>query len=309
MLPRLAATIGFSIVLLIARPADASSFSLAGGVSENIGAGWSTVEEYLYPSGLLIPAVAILHDHNQTTTFEAFASSAAGKAGLGTLASATVANDGSLGGPFGTGASAVAAAAMLFDDFFIPGAAGSFQSTSFNVALDGTLLGSANASGIGTGQISVLFEVSGVNVGGGFQVLQGMGGGPSVTTSGVLTGWSGFGKVTSPSFNAPLGTPFTVKISLTSVASAVGAQNDTFAAAGAADFAHTLTFISGEPVFNLPAGMTIDSLDAGIIDNHYTVSATPPSSSPVPEPASLTLTGLGLAAAAYRRIRRTSATH
>ena len=72
-----------------------------------------------------------------------------------------------------------------------------------------------------------------------------------------------------------------------------GPGNDFFFAQGQADSGHTLTFARSGPVFNLGAGLTLNSVEAGIADNLLT---------PVPEPpAALVLAGLGLLAVRSRR--------
>jgi PEP-CTERM motif-containing protein len=62
------------------------------------------------------------------------------------------------------------------------------------------------------------------------------------------------------------------------------------------DFSHTLSFAASGPVFNLPTGYTVNSVDGGIVDNHFVTST-------VPEPGTLILLGAGLLgmAGAFRR--------
>ena len=123
-----------------------------------------------------------MHTKNgDITTFDGFASSTAGKGGLGTVATdqhlerqralrRAVRN-----GSVGRGR----CDCRMFDDFLIAGGTSRiFSNTSFNVFLDGLLFGAANSGRHWNGAaVRVVFEVNGVNIGGGFQVLQGMSGG------------------------------------------------------------------------------------------------------------------------------------
>jgi hypothetical protein len=63
------------------------------------------------------------------------------------------------------------------------------------------------------------------------------------------------------------------------------------------DFAHTLSFPASGPVFNLPAGYTIDVPDLGILNNRFGTDGGPS----VPEPSSMVLTGGALIAASLLR--------
>jgi hypothetical protein len=86
---------------------------------------------------------------------------------------------------------------------------------------------------------------------------------------GVLSSWAApEGIVTSPEFSVGAGTPFTLEIVLAVSAQATAdALENAFVAHANADFGHTLRFVTDRPVFDLPAGYTVSSPDAGIADN------------------------------------------
>lgn len=68
------------------------------------------------------------------------------------------------------------------------------------------------------------------------------------------------------------------------------------------DFSNTLTFPTSGPVFNLPAGYTIDVPDFNIFDNQF----IPDGATGVPEPSSMALSGVALIAVWLLRRKRRS---
>jgi len=74
--------------------------------------------------------------------------------------------------------------------------------------------------------------------------------------------------LTTPSFLAPVGVPFAVRMYMESdvgVSDSWSAGNAT----SASDFSNSLSFIEGAPVFDLPAGYTVNSIDGNIVDNQF----------------------------------------
>jgi hypothetical protein len=113
---------------------------------------------------------------------------------------------------------------------------------------------------------------------------------------------------TSPSFLAPVGQPFFFGFGLSNSGgvSNTGGPAAVFGRARS-DFGSTLQFASTGPVFNLPDGFTINSVDALITDNRWTGAVTGPA--PVPEPATLTLVAGSIIsgiAVRWRRRRRSA---
>jgi len=100
---------------------------------------------------------------------------------------------------------------------------------------------------------------------------------------------------TSPVMILP-GSPFQVSLKLdasTSVSDymAGGVTDVDILADALADVSHTVTFHTGGPVFGVPTGFTVNSVDAGIVDNAYVI----------PEPATMRLLLPGLLVLWWRR--------
>lgn len=188
------------------------------------------------------------------------------------------------GGTYEFGVQAAGVAFATYYDMIVPGSAG-LVSTSVNMSLHGSLVtnpflpqhgpNSANSS------VQVVFFVNGNNIGGGMQTLSSYyGSSPGLSSTGILASWNPLtGDITSPSFMVEANVPFTMQIQLQADAGASGYMQDSFILGGNADFGSTLTFPTTGPVFNLPAGYTADSPDAGIVNNQYIA----------PEPTSLAL--------------------
>jgi hypothetical protein len=86
---------------------------------------------------------------------------------------------------------------------------------------------------------------------------------------GILGDWTPpLGTITSVPFTVQAGTPFTLQIELLVIVSVnADATEDAFVAQSTSDFGSTLRFPTGAPVFHLPAGYSVSSPDAGIVDN------------------------------------------
>lgn len=134
---------------------------------------------------------------------------------------------------------------------------------------------------------------------------------PRVTSSGILEDVT-FGSVvaghvpiSTDTFDLPVDRPFSLFLRLRTSADIGGVAPTGFTEALArSNFGDTLSFATTGPVFDLPEGFTVNSASGQIVDNRW-VGA---SASPVPEPSSLALLGVGmLGLLGYGRQRRSIA--
>lgn len=119
----------------------------------------------------------------------------------------------------------------------------------------------------------------------------------STIGGGSLAGYIGGAvDMTTPELQIPTGVPLTLQIQLSSISDALAAYHPDGSSAEASSEAE-LWLPLNTPLFNLPEGFTVNSLDGAIVDNIYTV---------VPETEHyLALAGAGLALfGLYRRARR-----
>lgn len=143
---------------------------------------------------------------------------------------------------------------------------GSLEVVSANTLVD---LNAANAA------ISVNLRVDGILLTdaqgntNGIGISSTAGGADQVNALGALAAWtSPLGVITSPSFMVEAGTPFMLEIELVAIAGAnADATENAFVAESNSDFGSTLRFPTGVPIFDLPAGYSVSSPDAGIVDN------------------------------------------
>jgi len=196
-------------------------------------------------------------------------------------------------------------AEFTLTDVIISGTPGRIT-TSLNLHLSGTqITGAINEPAIGetssNGHASVQLQAV---VNGNNQIGQGAktygttwrSDGVELAT-GWLTNWSGDGDLTSDPFTVNANEYFTLMVQLQTSAYATAWTAQFGGASGSADFSHTASFATDQPVFNLPAGYTASSASAGMVDNTFSV----PESG-----ALLTLSawGTGLVLSARRRHRR-----
>lgn len=210
-----------------------------------------------------------------------------------------------IAGPSGLGASSQSSVAgyieadssEAFNDFVISGPGSGFVDASLNVYLSGSIgidvVG--DTPNVGAGVV-----VSGLLNGTAFSGLVNpcvgsCGGQPPFYTSGILS------SVTEDSladttidgvFNTgivalPVNQPFSVSLELQAGDNAGTAGTSAFSL-----FFDTLSFSTTGPVFDLPPGYTVNSVDAGIVNNQFSTA---------PEPGALILFATGLVGILVKR--------
>jgi hypothetical protein len=208
---------------------------------------------------------------------------------------------------------AFSSAMLTMDDFIISGAPGTLITTRLNLHLTGTeeagstLFTNSALTGSASGLATefVFITVAGKNVGTGEHNLTSTNGGPATAVGlGLLANFTGNNVLTTNLFTVAANTPFSVALDLVAQGDSILSGNGAGFTTSLSDFSNTLTFVEGAPVFDLPAGYTASSLEAGIVNNRFTPAD---GAAVVPEPSSIILWGIGglfLTIGSLRRRRR-----
>lgn len=208
------------------------------------------------------------------------------------------------------------ASARMEGDFIISGPSGGTIGGSINLQISGAFFfdGSPNSEGNsiqiqgsgfgGTIRHSVTVDASG-NV--FTNTIGGTWFGDHASTTSTSTGlsYTWDDTYTTPVLSLPVGQVFRLgwlaQTSSEYIQSPPDANGNKFMGSTGADFSHTITFVSGGDVFNLPDGYTVNSVDFNIVDNCFNGSncnddgGGDGDGGTVPTPGSVSLVGACLA--------------
>ena len=190
-----------------------------------------------------------------------------------------------IGGPsFNEYLSSYGFAKVTFDDVVFSGP-NPTRTTSINVHLSGLIIAGALPQNSSNGNVQLIFYYNDDNVGGGYSSLNVYAGNSELTQTGPLVGFTGNNNIKSKDFEAAVApnnnikskdfvvltnVPVKIGIAFQVAASATANYSTTANTVANADFGSTLTLAIGRPVFDLPPGYTVNSVQAGIVNNIYT---------------------------------------
>ena len=144
--------------------------------------------------------------------------------------------------------------------------------------------------GSGSGVLSSVdfsMQINGTGYDGGTRNLLYNNGIPSAPSdTGMLVGFNGDMNLKTKVFTLPVNTLIPMALYLTAASSVWVDFADSFRTSSYSDFGGTLTFATDRPVFDLPLGYSVDSAEAGVVDNMF--------AAPVPLPSAVWLFGSGL---------------
>lgn len=228
---------------------------------------------------------------------DSFASASAGFSGLHLSATQVLSVAGVKSGSRGN--STQTYAAWTFDDFLISGPGSASVISSLNQFVSGTLYATGFTDDQGPltsfvtsqGEFFIEITLNGARAGGGDVSYTFSNGTILETSSELLEGVSAGGAIStvisSDELLLPVGQVFSIEVEASANASGrvqingmPADENDAATASGGgfSDFLSTVSFPKSGPVFNLPAGYTVNSVSAGVVNNRL-----------VPEPTALAL--------------------
>lgn len=188
-------------------------------------------------------------------------------------------------------------AIAVWKDFIVTGPAGpSTVPISVNALIEGGVAASMGSGSSPTSRLggSVQFYIESglqndffwtISYGGTYGLSINAGEGPVYDRTGLLANFDGSTVVTTGLFNVPVNTPFAIRFGMNTATVLRTRYGSVFSMEVGVDFSDTAKFPTDGPAFNLPAGYTINSVDAGIVDNRYVA---------VPEASSMLLSAISV---------------
>jgi hypothetical protein len=269
----------------------AGMYTVSGRIDRQVGSSFSALDEYGFTSiGPPIEGGAFHNGDNDFPPTLGVGSSRSSIFGLGADAYARAISVSSFGSNFDYVFATLTFASGIWSDFVVTGPAGpSTVPISVNAFLEGsnTTRLSSSPSQFAQADSSVSMQILGGGqiFGGDFTQTNKQSTGVTQSASGLLANFDGSSVVTTPVFNVPVNTPFSIEFRLSVDALVQSRFGEIFFMESSSNFSNTLTFATNGPVFNLPSGYTINSVDAGIVNNAYVA---------IPEPSTLWLSALGV---------------
>lgn len=155
------------------------------------------------------------------------------------------------------------------------GTAGTSISVPFNLFLAGGFIIGTNLTDYFTSAasyVSISVRSGNTDLTGGTATSSSiLGNAPVLATTGALAAFNGAMPIQTPALTVTVGQPFSLELDLTAGAGVSGAINRSANLFANADFGDTFSFATDGPVAVLPAGYTLNSAEANIIDNAYTL--------------------------------------
>jgi len=249
----------------------ATDYHVAANLTKTIATNTTPLGDYDLDGATTTGSEVHFDDPNMPTAHTQ-ANSQGGPDGLHARAFAASSKDVAGGPAFNYSLSSTAFVQGTWTDVVISGPAGSGPiPVSFNVHLDGSD-STPSVGGIAATTVQLVFFGNDNNIGGGSQSDQtNFGVQQPTSATGSLIGFDGDDVIASPTFNAPVNTPFSIALQLSAFAAVQASNSDAFSSSATSDFDNTLTFATDRPVFNLPDGFTASSADAAIVNNTFVV--------------------------------------
>jgi hypothetical protein len=173
-------------------------------------------------------------------------------------------------GPFTVQIGGLAFAKSIWTDMEVRGTPGMVP-TRIRLHVTGGMSAGTSINPRATSTVQLLMRIKGQDVGNGSRVISVDGGAKTVNETGVLTNFPGDAVFESAPIMVAANTPFEVEIQLTASASTSLFWGFSGNASALSDFSHTVTLATDRPVFDVPAGYTVNSAQARIVNNMFAI--------------------------------------
>lgn len=258
------------IAIFAAGPAAiAQSYFYSGGVNEVVGGitVYSDPYQGTLPGQLGKSRYYFPPDYPFTTSMRA--NSGAGPGFVTASAYAQIIKNTINDGAFTEQVGGIAFARTTWTDVVVSGTPGMVPAR-VRFHMTGSVTAGTSLNPRATATVQVLLRLNGQDVGSGSRSITVIGGTPTVNSNGLLTTFDGDEVLESSPVMVPANTPFQLEVQLTASASTSMFWAFSGNSSALSDFSHTVTLATDRPVFDVPAGYTVNSAQALIVNNTFT---------------------------------------